>query len=122
MPGGKTVGLRSPAPHARSLVCDCESIRGGHGDCAAGRHSGGGLLAGSGCQDGLLETKPGAWAERLHFASLIAATALIRHLPGSTPEEKVEFLIKKVVDATKHATQAVHVITALYLWERFARG
>lgn len=70
----------------------------------------------------LLETKPGAWAERLHFASLIAATALIRHLPGSTPEEKVEFLIKKVVDATKHATQAVHVITALYLWERFARG
>jgi hypothetical protein len=67
----------------------------------------------------LLETKPGEWAERLHFTSLVAATALIRHLPGSSPEEKVDSLVAAVVEATKHATQAVHIITALCLWDRF---
>ncbi|MEK7408567.1 MAG: hypothetical protein AAB225_26140 [Acidobacteriota bacterium] len=70
----------------------------------------------------ILETGPGAAAERLHFTSEIAATALIRHLSGSTTEEKVESLVKTVVDAVRHATQAVHLVTACYLWDRFGGG
>ena len=70
----------------------------------------------------IIQTKPGAWAERLHFTGLIAATALLRHLPGRSQEEKVEYLCTKVVDAAKHATEAVHVVTAVYLWHRFGRG
>lgn len=68
------------------------------------------------------ETGPNAFAERLHFTSLIAATALTRHLTGASDLEKVDLLVKTVVDAVGHATRAVGAITVPYLWERFGRG
>lgn len=54
----------------------------------------------------------------LGFASEIAATALLRHLPGGRAEEKVIALFEEVVTAFPHAVSAVECIVAHHLWGR----
>jgi hypothetical protein len=54
----------------------------------------------------------------LGFASEIAATALLRHLPGCHAEEKVKTLFEEVVTAFPHAVRAVECIVAHHLWVR----
>ena len=56
--------------------------------------------------------------QRFHFASEIAAAAMMEHLLGSTDEEKVEKLLGEVTEAVKHATRACDVV-ALLIWPRF---
>ena len=56
----------------------------------------------------------------LHFAGEIAANAFVRHLCGATVTDKVEALFRDVLmPAYGHATVAVKIIAASYLWHRF---
>jgi|ERR1700722_3263463 hypothetical protein len=54
----------------------------------------------------------------LGFASEIAATGLLRHLPGPTLEERTKSLFDRVVDAYGHAIVAVECIVLRHLWPR----
>lgn len=58
---------------------------------------------------------------RLHFAGSIAASAFVRHLPGSNLQEKLDGFINGVlVEGYGHAANAVHFLLVLYLWPRFS--
>ena len=64
--------------------------------------------------------KPGRPEFRLNFAGELAGSAFVRHLPGASIEEQVETFMQKIlVEGYRHASQAVHVLAALYLWPRF---
>ena len=54
----------------------------------------------------------------LGFASEIAATALLRHLPSERPEEKPRALFEEVQTAFRYAVRAVEYVVAVYLWKR----
>ena len=56
---------------------------------------------------------------RLHFTSEIEALAILRHLPDSTAEERVERLMRKISAAVKHASAAALILTHDHLWRRF---
>lgn len=56
----------------------------------------------------------------LHFAGEIAASAFLRHLPGTSVDEQVGgFMTDVLVQGYRHATECVHVLVVLYLWPRF---
>jgi len=56
----------------------------------------------------------------LQFTTEIAATALVRHLVGTSPEDKIERLFQNtLMPAYGHATVAVQMIAASHLWHRF---
>jgi hypothetical protein len=57
----------------------------------------------------------------LHFAGELVATATLRHLQGSTNEQKFSRLLRTVVSGSRHATECTHCIALAYLWERFGR-
>jgi len=57
----------------------------------------------------------------LHFAGELAATASLRHLRGSTNEQKFSRLLREVVAGFRHATRCTHCVVLGYLWERFGR-
>ncbi len=54
----------------------------------------------------------------LGFASEIAATALLRRLPGGTHKEKSKNLIDEVMTAFPHAIRAVECIVNDHMWDR----
>ncbi len=55
----------------------------------------------------------------LGFSAEIAATALLRHLPGSTITERAQYLNDEIVKAFGHAIIAAEVISS-YFWDRAA--
>jgi hypothetical protein len=57
----------------------------------------------------------------LPFATDLVATALTRHLHGSSAEEKFSGLFKDIVAGFKHATDCTHCVVFGYLWERFGK-
>ncbi len=54
----------------------------------------------------------------LGFASEVAATALLRHLPGDTPDQKLKKLFEAVQMAYPLAIKAVEFIVGNHLWQR----
>jgi hypothetical protein len=57
---------------------------------------------------------------KLHYAGEIAATAFTKSLPGIKPRaEAIEDAICMIRDAYSHATQAMHALIVLFLWDRF---
>lgn len=60
----------------------------------------------------------GAGGVVLGFASEVVATALMRHLPGASPEDKVKALFDEVLRAFPRAVRAVECIVINYLWAR----
>jgi hypothetical protein len=64
------------------------------------------------------ETKP---TMHLPFAGELVATATLRHLQGSTSQEKFSHLMSTVKVGFRHATRCAHCVAYSYLWERFGR-
>ncbi|MGB0002453.1 MAG: hypothetical protein WBQ04_20210 [Candidatus Acidiferrales bacterium] len=58
---------------------------------------------------------------RLPFATDLVATALTRHLDGSSAEEKFSGLFKDIETGFRHATDCTHCVVFGYLWERFGK-
>jgi hypothetical protein len=57
---------------------------------------------------------------KLYYAGEIAATAFTRHLPGiKAKAEEIKDVICMIRDAYSHATQAMHALIIVFLWERF---
>jgi hypothetical protein len=54
----------------------------------------------------------------LFFASELAATAMLRHLPGDDVQNRVAVLMKLLEQGVEHAVQAVHFIIAECYWNR----
>ncbi len=54
----------------------------------------------------------------LEFSSEIAATALLRHLPGDHPVVKFKALCAEVLAALPFAVKAVEYVVATHLWRR----
>jgi len=56
----------------------------------------------------------------LHFAGEIAAAATMRHLQGSTIEQRFErFMQTVIVPAFEHSTKSVQCVVFAYLWKQF---
>lgn len=67
-----------------------------------------------------VETTMKGNAPKLCFAGEVAATAMLRHLPGSDTAEKVRsFYHGHILIASRHATNATHILTIEYLFPRF---
>ena len=56
---------------------------------------------------------------RLLFAGEIAATAMLRHLPGGGPPVEIQRMIKNCAECYRHATSCVHAVIATILVPRF---
>jgi len=57
---------------------------------------------------------------KLHYAGEVAATAFTKTLPGLKPRaEEISDTIQMIHDAYSHATQAMHALIVLFLWDRF---
>lgn len=57
----------------------------------------------------------------LFFATEIAATGTLRHVPGATIPAKARRLVRHALVAYRWATRAVDCIAVYYLWERFGK-
>jgi hypothetical protein len=57
----------------------------------------------------------------LFFATEIAATGTLRHVPGATISAKARRLVRHALVAYRWATRAVDCITVNYLWDRFGK-
>jgi hypothetical protein len=58
---------------------------------------------------------------KLYYAGEIAATAFTKTLPGLKPSaEEIADTIQMIREAYSHATQAMHALIVLFLWDRFA--
>ncbi len=57
----------------------------------------------------------------LFFATEIAATGTLCHVPGATIPAKARRLVRHALVAYRCATRAVDCIAVYYLWERFGR-
>ncbi len=57
----------------------------------------------------------------LYFATEIAATGTLRHVPGATIPAKARRLVRHALVAYRHATRAVDCIAVYYLWDRFGK-
>lgn len=57
---------------------------------------------------------------KMHFAGDIVLTAITAHKGSKTEEQFFEEIVTLLRDAIKHATKPVHLISAYYLWNRFA--
>lgn len=57
----------------------------------------------------------------LFFATEIASTGTLCHVPGSTIPAKARRLVRHALVAYRYATRAVDCIVVYYLWERFGR-
>jgi hypothetical protein len=58
---------------------------------------------------------------KLHFAHEIALTAYLKHPPGNTLEDRMDFLVKKICEGFPHASTCVEILVGKYLWPRFGR-
>lgn len=58
---------------------------------------------------------------RLHFVGELVATATLRHLHGSTNEQKFSRLLRIIVAGFRHATRSCHCVAFGYLWDRFGQ-
>jgi hypothetical protein len=56
---------------------------------------------------------------KLFFAGEIAATAVLHHVTGRTPQAKARKLMRHALVAYRHASWAVDCVTVNYLWDRF---
>jgi len=56
---------------------------------------------------------------RLHFAGEIAATALLKHLPGKDVAEYTTLIQTCIGPGYEHAINCVYILVQEYLWERF---
>jgi hypothetical protein len=56
---------------------------------------------------------------KLNFAADIVAIAFTKHKGDRTEREFFEYLLKLFIQGMGHATMAVHLISAYYLWQRF---
>jgi hypothetical protein len=94
---------------------------GGHFGAQAGQHAIENLLpdAAGSLEVKLFDDRRGG--AKLHFASEIAATALIRNLRGRDSQDKIRRLLRLTVVAYRHAVRAVDCITGVCLWERFGK-
>jgi hypothetical protein len=63
----------------------------------------------------------GGGGAKLFFANEIAATAVLLHVRGRTPQAKARKMIRHALVAYRHAAWAVDCVTSTYLWERFGR-
>src|ERR1700682_3688738 len=52
------------------------------------------------------------------FSAELVAVALLKHLPGNSPEEKSKALLDLLQDCVEHAVEAVHFLAGSYLWDR----
>jgi hypothetical protein len=57
----------------------------------------------------------------LYFATEIAATGTLCHVPGATIPAKARRLVRHALVAYRHAARAVDCIAVHYLWGRFGR-
>jgi hypothetical protein len=57
----------------------------------------------------------------MFFATEIAATGMLSHVPGATIPAKVRRLLRHAFVAYRWAMRAVHCIAVYYLWERFGK-
>jgi hypothetical protein len=56
----------------------------------------------------------------LHFAGAVAAAAFVRHVPGNTAEEKVNFVFRDLLlPGYKHAARCVQILVRFHLRPRF---
>lgn len=66
-------------------------------------------------------TDMGKGGATLFFATEIAATGTLCHVPGATVPAKARRLLRHALVAYRWATRAVDCITVYYLWERFGK-
>lgn len=58
---------------------------------------------------------------RLHFASEVAVTALLRHLEDDDISNFKQILNDTVVEGYRHAARCVQVLCGIWVWQRFGR-
>ena len=56
---------------------------------------------------------------RLNFATEIAASALLKHLPGQNIDAFKDLLTDTIIGGYRHATRSVQIICGIWLWQRF---